>query len=236
MGTGAHTKMLEKTGEFPRGDSYLWWLYILAILIIILILLLVMPVRADFLYQRQGADDLFRVKISSFGGLLNLNLVVPVVEQSFNWLKPFFRLVLRSRVGGLKLKEETILDPAEWSWERIKLWLKEAKWAVPIVKPGARYLLSKSVIRHLSWQTRLGTGDAAVTGMLAGLAWGLNSTLFAWLTHRVRKIVDRPKISVVPVFAASAFALDIHCIFEVRVGHIIIAGATAIRKIWQQRG
>lgn len=235
MGTGAHTKMLEKTGEFPRGDGFLWWLLLLAILII-LILLLIMPVRADLLYQRHGADDLFKVKISSFGGLLNINVTVPVLEQRFNWLEPFFRLVLRSRVGGLTVKDETILDPGEWSWDRIRLWVKEAKWALAIVKPNARYLLSKSVIHHLSWQTKLGTGDAAVTGMLAGMVWGLNSTICAWLTHQVKKIVTRPKISVVPVFAVSAFALDIHCIFEVRAGHIIIAGATAIRKMWQRRG
>lgn len=214
----------------------MWWLLVLVILLILCCLLLMMPVKVNFWYQRHGSDDLCQVKISSFGGLIKVNIAIPIVEQRFNWLWPYFRFVFRSRAWGVQLKEVTYLKPPEWSWDGIRLWLIKLHSVLSAVKPSMSYVLSKGKIQQLSLQTKLGTEDAAATGILTGLVWGLNSTFFAWLTHRVGKVEASPSISVVPVFNAPTFAFDIHCIFEVGAGHIIIAGVTAIRNMWRQRG
>lgn len=203
-----YTLSTGKTGELPlRGALYLWWILGTAILVFLLVLVFVMPIRTDLFYECVGNDGIIKAKISILGGLFNITLAETKPEEKIKMCLPL-----------------------------VKYWLKRIKNALPTLRPVISYLLSKTVIKSLSWQTKFGLGDAASTGILTGIIWGVKSTLTNWFSARVKRFCHHTQLAVIPVFSAASFSMEVHCIFEVRLGHIIIAGATAIRKIRQQRG
>lgn len=207
----------------------------LALLVLLLIILLVVPVRVELLYHRQGADDLIKLRVTLLGRI-HLKLEVPEMEQRFSLLRPIFRVVWRSRLGNLSGAGEATVNPMETFLGKGFAVLKKVVNSWPRFRRALGYMLGRTVVRHFSWQTRLGTGDAAETGFLTGVCWAVLSAMLTWLINHVKAFTETPKVSVVPLFKTAAFGLDVHCIFEFRVGHIIIAGATAMGRIRQQRG
>lgn len=77
---------------------------------------------------------------------------------------------------------------------------------------------------ELTWVTRVGAGDPALTGMVTGLLWGSKVTAFRALSQRLVFPKSRPVIRVVPNFVAAEFATRFRCIVRVHVGNIIRAG------------
>ncbi len=185
----------------------MWWLLGIAILSIVLLLLLVMPVRTDFVYHCHGTNGAFHAKFSACGGLL--------------------KFTVAERAPDRKAKRY---------WPTVMEWVDRIRNAFPMFRYATNYILSKTTVRQLSCQTKFGTGDAALTGVLTGLVWALLTNFLSWFTHQVKQTTSSPQVSVDPVFADSTFAIEFRCIFEVRLGHIIIAGVTAMRRIRQRRG
>lgn len=65
------------------------------------------------------------------------------------------------------------------------------------------------------------TGDAALTGVAAGILWSGIGGITGISTHKDIWI-NAPKIQIRPSFGQAMFAIRLHCIFQIRLGHIII--------------
>ncbi len=83
--------------------------------------------------------------------------------------------------------------------------------------------------KHLSWVTRLGAGDAALTGLFCGLLWGFKGTAFGVLAERMT-FARRPVVRVLPDFQAVSFRTTFQCIVEARLWEIIRTGAGLLRR------
>ncbi|HLS91271.1 MAG TPA: DUF2953 domain-containing protein [Limnochordia bacterium] len=85
-----------------------------------------------------------------------------------------------------------------------------------IVRPALR------TIERLEWRTEVGAGDAAATGLLAGAFWALKGAVVGFLL-RDHRFLEPPKLWVAPFYRDVRLALEIRCIFRLRLGDIIRA-------------
>lgn len=85
------------------------------------------------------------------------------------------------------------------------------------------YMLYRTDFKILYWKTEIGFDDAALTGMSIGIVNILKGNVYAMFNN----IRIRPKkiyFKVVPNFNREILKTDIHSIFKVKIGYIIIAG------------
>ncbi|TDA64010.1 MAG: DUF2953 domain-containing protein [Clostridia bacterium] len=76
-------------------------------------------------------------------------------------------------------------------------------------------------IYHLEGRLRFGTGDAALTALLAGIIPGLGALAWQIPQRRGRQFRSRPDLQVSPDFNHTGLWLDLWCIFTLAPGHII---------------
>ena len=176
----------------------------------------------------------------------------PEVFRFVVWLPPFFRLQWVSRPteegpevrsqrepdwreaaakGRTAIRELRVVERTLVSLFRHELAFLEAG-ASP--KRGLRFglrLLEQVPweAKELSWVTRVGAGDAALTGMVCGLLWAFKGTAFGVLAERMT-FARRPVVRVLPDFQAVAFRTTFRCIVEARLGDIIRTGAGMLRR------
>jgi hypothetical protein len=87
-------------------------------------------------------------------------------------------------------------------------------------------------VRKLEWITSFGVGDAAHTGMLAGVIWGLKGNFIGLLYHYTQ-VEMKPKLIVNPLFTQLYSETNIACMLSFRIGHAIIA-AIRLLKQWKK--
>ncbi|MGB9804524.1 DUF2953 domain-containing protein, partial [Desulfofundulus sp.] len=90
------------------------------------------------------------------------------------------------------------------------------------VWPALKFLLKHAELRRLEWRTIIGLFDAACTGIAAGGLWSIKGMVLTALYRLVNRKSALPEVAVVPYFTGSSFGLLIHCIFTIRLGHIMV--------------
>ncbi|WP_284139841.1 MULTISPECIES: DUF2953 domain-containing protein [unclassified Virgibacillus] len=80
--------------------------------------------------------------------------------------------------------------------------------------------LQKVTIHELSWKTNIGTGEAALTGLVAGAFWSIKGSVLAFLTACCR-VKQNAQVEVVPHFQQKRFQIKLHCIVSIRLGQAI---------------
>lgn len=91
----------------------------------------------------------------------------------------------------------------------------------------AHFSADRSTTRCLSlqWSTRLGLDDAAATAIATGLTYAAIGTGLGVVQEYVDFSRCRVRqISVIPSFSEAALETSLHCILDLKVGHIIVAG------------
>jgi hypothetical protein len=89
-----------------------------------------------------------------------------------------------------------------------------------IFKRIADYLKRKKSKVELEIKILLGTGDAALTGILCGLLWAVAANILSYLAQYLK--VTSEEITIAPDFEKSVFEADINCIFQTKLAHIIV--------------
>ncbi|SFM16656.1 DUF2953 domain-containing protein [Salibacterium qingdaonense] len=111
-------------------------------------------------------------------------------------------------------------------WETIQLWLRHMNDLRPLL---FRFLYTWK-INKFRWKTRFGTGDAAWTGLISGVAWSVKQTT-GGLLSAVMKLNCSPEVSVSPEFQRRTFESEFVCMVTVRVGHAIITGIRVMKHV-----
>ncbi|MFD1708486.1 DUF2953 domain-containing protein [Siminovitchia sediminis] len=76
-------------------------------------------------------------------------------------------------------------------------------------------------IHFLNWHSGAGTGDAAVTGRLAGIVWAVKGAMEAWLKQHI-SMRKTPDLKFVPSFQARQFTSELSCMVSIRTGKAIV--------------
>ncbi len=94
------------------------------------------------------------------------------------------------------------------------------------------YLAGRTRISRFCWYTEIGTGEVHHTGLVTGLAWSAKSALVTGL-FAFSAPGTKPELAVFPNYEQRRFHTCLDCIFDVRIGHIMMTG---IKAIWRNRG
>ncbi|PTM58632.1 DUF2953 domain-containing protein [Desmospora activa] len=204
------------------------WLLAAGIAVLFFVVMIVSTVRIRLLYRRQGEDDEMSVHVRMWAGLLR-----------FQYRFPQFRLTSE----GVDVKEKTKapLSGKKPAWfETIGLkTLQRVRqdWRILKYRVIGLYDVFYRFLRHVTcerliWKSHLGTGDAAETGVITGLAWGVKTSLVGMLGSYIDWLV-RPRLDVVPHFQERRLETELDCMIRFRIGHAILA---ILRLLMRMRG
>lgn len=97
----------------------------------------------------------------------------------------------------------------------------------------SKQLLSAFSVQKFRWKTRIGTGDAALTGVLVGVSYALFGVIAKIMESRLT-FLQPPELQVIPDFQENQLQMDLDCIVKTRLGQAIYAVARVV--ILLQRG
>lgn len=219
--------------------------YLVIMLVAMLLLILSLTtVRLRLKYQRRGKDDEFALEFSLWRGIVFYRLEIPVVEMKevkpestlrprfkhLQWLVPRPAFKIKTEIEGKR--GEPIVD------EKKKICIPGPAKLIEMVsdtinkvkkyKPAMIYLLRRVHLRRLHWKTNMGAGDPSHTGFLIGLVWGVKGLLLTFVYRLLSPGGVRPVVVVTPNFENACFNTMLDCIFEVRIGYIIVTGFKAL--------
>ncbi len=201
------------------------------ILLISIAAALFVKVRFDIQFVRKGSDDHLKAEISILRGLIRFKAEVPVADIDISRF---------SQLMKVETNAEGISPPVGDKGFNFKVPLAEILVHLPRhIKMGIQFLrryrkainsLLKSVrFRHFSWKTEIGLGDPANTGIATGFLWAVKGVIYGILSRSVGTVENRPQIAVIPCYYNTCLRLEFHCIFDLRIGNIIIAGLNFVK-------
>ncbi|WP_182201086.1 DUF2953 domain-containing protein [Paraliobacillus salinarum] len=169
---------------------------ILLILIVLsLAMLLRVKLRCELIYD-QGVRVLIQVTIAQ----------IPLTTFDRTWdvpteddLDETDQLIHQSNEQLLKIKEKTNLKNRK---TKISKYLKKVSLEIE------------------SWETTIGTKNAAATGMLTGACWAIKGSVLAML-EQLFHITDQPSMQIHADFEKPILKSMCTCIFSLRLGQAI---------------
>ncbi|MBU7005312.1 DUF2953 domain-containing protein [Phosphitispora fastidiosa] len=201
------------------------------VMLIIMAAALFIQVRFEIYFVRQGTNDHLRAEVSLFRGLIRYKAEIPIAEIDINRFKPLVKV---------KTDAEGVSPPVGQKAKVLKFPLSELLHRLPsYIRLGLKYLkryrkalkgLLKSIrFRHLSWKTEIGLGDPANTGIATGFLWAAKGLIYGVVSRNVGTVDSPPIISIIPCYQHTCLRLEFHCIFDLRIGNIIIAGLKFVK-------
>ncbi|MGI6678832.1 MAG: DUF2953 domain-containing protein [Dehalobacterium sp.] len=197
---------------------------ILLLFLILMLLIGLLPLRFKFNFLKKEKDDYINISWLVVPGIWNIKLEIPFIKFSTSTFWPVIKTVLK--IGGerpwIKKEQEETLDKVQLKKisRRIKILLQNFS----MVRELGIWFLSKISLRYFFWCTEIGTKDAAQTGVLTGVFWSFKAFLYGCLQQHVKHVGSNPQISVIPDFQQEKAYFRLICIFDIRLGHIMIGG------------
>lgn len=195
-------------------------LYILASITLILLFIYTMPLIASIDTGEDGKNNKITLSFKAMYGLFKLKLDISGIKMIIDKGRPLLRYKIEAE-GGIRNKLINRIIKL-MSLEEGKNVYKAYKNNRNVIISSAKYITSKSKIRNFDLRLDLGTGDAAATGVLYGIAWAAIGSIMAFAKSRLN--IDKHSIIVFPVFDKECLSIDFSCIISIKSGHIIYAG------------
>ncbi|MEW6541285.1 MAG: DUF2953 domain-containing protein [Bacillota bacterium] len=192
--------------------------------VLVLVLVPLSRIRVHLRFKRRGEDDRIRVGVAWLK-YLRYSLDVALVD-----------LLVQSRPGirfeTKKGLPETVPagDPEETTVPFGSLFAVYKKYGGYLF--ALFYLAGRTRIRRFCWYTEIGTGEVHHTGLAVGVAWAAKGTLVSGL-YALCAPAAKPELAVFPDYEHRRFRTSLDCIFDVRIGHIMMTG---LKVLWRSRG
>lgn len=182
-------------------------------------------------FKRNGKDDNVKTIVKAWFGLIHFRTEVPIIDFSEDLSGTEYQMKIESpneTIDETKFK----MHPLEIMQvnQRLYNWIKKIHDLHKIVK---RFL--KGVrLDQLEWYSKIGTGDAAQTGVLTGVGWGVKSSLIGLVSAYVT-LRSIPRIHVQPLFQEKRIETELVCMIRLKIGHAIIAGIRILLNLRKRR-
>ena len=207
------------------------WIWIgCFIVILLLVLILLTKLKVHIKYSHAQDNDSFKIQLKAWFGLLRYTFDVPLIKVDEN--SPSIVVEEETKTG----KEENMNSEKRSQFfaqdiiNGLKDMEKLLKHVVSLHRI-IRHFLKKVSISHFEWQTVIGTGDAALTGVLTGAVWAVKGSIIGIISHYFKLKVN-PTLSVQPHFQLPVSQTSFQCMLQFRIGHAIFAGIKLI-KCWK---
>ncbi|BCB05250.1 DUF2953 domain-containing protein [Bacillus sp. KH172YL63] len=210
-----------------------WWMWTLiivgALIIFLLFMLIITKLTITILLYHGNDNDHFKVKLRAWFGLIKYTIDIPLVK-------------LDDDGPNVVLEEETKKgdesNPSKEKKSRKKITpknfidsLNDTKEVVIHVHSMHRIIrgfLKKVKVDQVHWKTLFGSGDAASTGTLTGMIWGMKGSIIGIVSGYMR-LQSMPVIEVTPTFQHAVVQTQFSCIIQFRIGNAILVGFKILR-------
>lgn len=187
-------------------------------------------VKVGINYFHAQDDDSLKIEFRALFGLIKYKLDVPLVKVDDNSptivVKEEFQKGEEEETkqkGTMQFSAEDLLN----GFKDMKIFLEHVVSFHRIV----RRFCQKVHIKQIEWQTVMGTGDAATTGMLTGALWAVKGSIIGIVSHYFR-MQNNPNLSVHPHFQLAVTQTSFKCMLQFRIGHAMVAGIKLV-KFWK---
>jgi hypothetical protein len=192
-----------------------------SLLLLLLIVLLWQPSSFELEYWREGKDDRLLIYFRGPFGLIFQRFEISVADLVLTHSGPAINYQQEPR-EALGEKTHTVSSKIAFSkTKKLRAAWRKLRPAWEAYAPAANYLLRHVHLQALTWETRLGMQDAAATGMLVGAVWAAKGALLTWLQRYFPVQGERSSVTVSPYFNRAYFSTFFHCIFTIRLVHVI---------------
>jgi len=197
------------------------WLLALLLIGLIIVFLLFIKVTLTLQYTYQGSRHEMKIHISYLFGLIEMEIPVPEFISNAN-----------QSSGPMKGKQTTLWEEAMRTedWPEKLINIKNAARIFLRTQGILNKFFLSTTVRRFEWRTAAGTGDAAMTGMIAGSIWGIKAGIIKLLAEHT-KFKAQPIIEVIPYFQFRVAATSLTCMITFRAGKAIAAGIRFYRNV-----
>lgn len=181
-------------------------------------------------YFHAQDDDSLKIEFKALFGLIKYKMDIPVIKIDDDSAAIVTKEKLKSGQEEKTVKEgrrKMTPDDLIKSFKDFNILLEHVVSLHKII----RRFLKKVKIKELEWNTLLGAGDAALTGMLTGAAWTVKSSVIAVISSYFRLQV-MPQMTVQPHFQLAVAQTSFKCMLQFRIGHAMVAGIKLL-KFWK---
>ena len=210
-------------------------LALLIAFIIWIIFISMIKATVDFKYTRREENDHIKINIKALGGLWKFNLEIPTIK--LEWEKGPELLVSEQTSAGTGEKRKA-QDKLMFRYIRRRLLYKLFP-QIPSLLFGIKKAKAKFYKRihcsYVNWKLGIGYKEPHDTAIAAGSLWAVLGFSLSRLYRQVTVDTPNPQILVEPNFKKEGFFCDLHCIFKLRIGHIIVVGLDLVRTFMRGR-
>ncbi|MDP4550935.1 DUF2953 domain-containing protein [Alkalihalobacillus macyae] len=181
------------------------------LLIASLPLIIFSTVKVTVTIEHSRAVEELQVDVKALFGLLLYSTAIPLKEL-------------------LENGEEAIKDKAEETTfkgdiqELLKLFKKTHG-----AKDAVQFILEKTSVRKIQWETNFGMTNAANTAVGAELLLNAKIALFALLSH-YSNLLTVPQLIVTPIYEMKTIQTYIKCMITFKLGHAMIAAIKLLKS------
>ncbi len=198
--------------------------YFLLTLLVILLLLYFMPIVISIDMRKDNMDDKITIGFSTLYGLIKFKSEIPFLIIAMKDGKPAlkYKMEVANKKRSRLLARFTKLFSITEGGNLFKIYKNIKNAITPVLK----YMAKKTRIDNFELKLSMGTGDAAETGILYGVAWILIGNIMTFTRSYLN--IGNPRIAIVPIFSRVQLCVEFHCIISLKLGHIINAGIRAV--------
>ncbi|MBB6445715.1 DUF2953 domain-containing protein [Bacillus benzoevorans] len=206
-----------------------WVLLGCLLLILLFAIILMIKMKVSIHYKHAQDDDSLKIEFRVLFGLIKYRLNVPLIKVDDDSPSLVVENNLESGNGDKKKEETTKIteDDLLKRFHDFKALLEHVVSLHRII----RNFLKKVKITKLDWFTAIGTGDAALTGMLSGAVWTIKGSIIGLISHYFL-LKNVPRVSVQPYFQMKVTQTVFTCMLQFRIGYAMFA-AIKIIKFWK---
>jgi len=202
--------------------------YLLVILAFSLFILL--PVRVSITLFKKRDNEYIRIEIDCFKAL---KILFEIPEMKFiikNFIPTLsFKYQISNKNNKVSKSEKIVISPLRDRYKIIINIIKALYKHINNLKKISRFLSKHINVLDMNINIAFGSENAALTGFLAGQAWSIVYFGLSMLSFYFNFDNSNIKVNVTPVFINyEPIQIDINCIFQLRIGHIIITSSIVV--------
>lgn len=202
---------------------------ILAVIICLFILMLFSTISIQLQYSHFQDTDCLKLKALIWRKVPVYKVEVPVIKIDPVKAEVKFETKDESAAGNKDKKEILTKQKMEAHIDKFQKFLYKVNGLYKIINR----FLKKVHVKNFRWQTEIGLGDAALTGLMTGFAWSVKGGVIGLIGNKM-VFDDKPEISINPLFQVNRSQTNLSCMISFKIGNAILV-ALQVVKHWKGR-
>lgn len=207
-----------------------WW--ILFAIFLIMVFIVMTPVRISVYYGRVGDNDHLVMEVSAWFRIIRRKFELPVITLQKTDKGPELRAKVET-VDQQTKKDERVKGVDQKQLQKWKKNYQKLLKRFHDFQPIIQKFLKQVRCQRLEWHTVLGAGDAAETGAILGVIWGVKSIIVSLFSHAI-SLRSMPRLSVQPVWNQMVIRTQARIILHFRLGHALLTGIRLLVRLRQK--